>query len=102
MELEEVEARNEDFSMTLGFLELMNVMTETPIPAALGAGYRAPGFEPYLNYLRDSIFLKFNTRAYKDPAQRVISNFLKAPKLHSIFNSHFFCSLYPFCIHFFK
>ena len=72
MELEEVEARNEDFSMTLGFLELMKVMTETPIPAALGAGYRAPGFEPYLNYLRDSIFLKFNTRAYKNPAQRVI------------------------------
>ena len=71
VELDEVEARNEEFPMTLGFLELMKVLTENPVPAALGAGHRAPGFDPYLNFLRDSIFLKFNTRAYKNPAERV-------------------------------
>lgn len=66
-----MEARNEEFPMTLGFLELMKVLTENPVPAALGAGYRAPGFDPYLKFLKDSIFLKFNTRAYKNPAEKV-------------------------------
>ena len=73
--MDEVESRNEEFPMTLGFLELMKILTENPVPAALGAGYRAPGFDPYLKFLRDSIFLKFNTRAYKNPAEKVGVNF---------------------------
>ena len=71
VELNEVEARNEDFPLTRAFLQLMDTLTDTPVPAALGAGYRAPGFQPYLDYLRDHIFLKFSTRAYKDPAEKV-------------------------------
>ncbi len=69
--------------MTLGFLELMRVMADSPVPGGLGAGYRAPGFDPYLHFLRDSIFLKFNTRAYKNQAERVrksfnVQNFLES------------------------
>ena len=66
-----MEARNEEFPMTRGFLSLMSTLTDIPVPVGLGAGYRAPGFEPYLDFLRDSIFLKFNTRAYKDAAEKV-------------------------------
>ena len=71
VELDEVEARNEEYPMTLAFLRLLNHLTDVPVPAALGAGYRVPGFDPYLDFLKDSVLLKFNTRAYKDAAQRV-------------------------------
>ncbi len=49
----------------------MDTLTDVPIPAALGAGYRAPGFDPYITFLRESVFLKFNTRAYKNQAEKV-------------------------------
>ena len=75
MELDEVESRNEEYPMTLAFLSLLNTLTHVPVPPALGAGFRAPGFDPYLDFLRDSVLLKFNTRAYKDPAQRVRLHF---------------------------
>ena len=71
VELEEVEARNEEFPMTLAFLELINVLTENPIPTGLGVGIRAPGFHLYLDFLRDSVFLKFYSRSYKRPAEKV-------------------------------
>ena len=65
-ELDEVEARNEEFPMTLGFLELMKVLTENPVPACNGCWLQGTCFDPYLNFLRDSIFLKFNTRALQE------------------------------------
>ena len=71
VELNEVEARNEQFPMTLAFLQLLDALTDSPAPVQLGAGHRVPGVQPYLDYLRDHIFLKFNTRAYKDPAEKV-------------------------------
>ena len=71
VELNEVEARNEEFPMTLSFLRMIDTLTDTPVPAGLGAGYRAPGFQPYLDFLRDEIFIKFNTRAYKNPSEKV-------------------------------
>ena len=70
VELDEVEARNEEFPLTRAFVELLDVLTDIPVPSGLGAGYRAPGFDPYLDFLRDSVFLKFNTRAYQDPGEK--------------------------------
>ncbi|XP_064627986.1 nuclear pore complex protein Nup205-like [Lineus longissimus] len=70
IELDEVEARNEEFPMTTSFMKLVGSLTNIPIPAGLGAGYRAPGFDPYLDFIRDCVFLKFNTRAYKNPAEK--------------------------------
>jgi nuclear pore complex protein Nup205 len=43
--------------MILGFLDLLNSLTDIPVPAGLGAGLRAPGFDPYLNFIRDDVFL---------------------------------------------
>ena len=71
VELDEVESRNEEFPMTRAFLTLVDALTDVSIPAGLGAGYRAPGFDPYLKFIRDSVFLNFNTRAYKTPAEKV-------------------------------
>ena len=75
VELEEVEARLEEFPLTRGFLKLISRLTDVPVPANLGAGYRMPGFQPYLDFLKDSVFLKFSTRAYKNPAEKVSIQF---------------------------
>jgi nuclear pore complex protein Nup205 len=70
-ELDEIEARNEEFPLTRAFLTLIDVLTNGPIPAGLGAGCRAPGFTPYLDFLRDEVLLKFDSRAYRNPAEKV-------------------------------
>ncbi|XP_045195259.2 nuclear pore complex protein Nup205-like [Mercenaria mercenaria] len=70
VELDEVESRNEEYPITCAFLEFLAMLTDTPIPAALGAGSRAPGFDPYLLYVRDDVFLKFGARAYKNPGEK--------------------------------
>ena len=71
VELDEVEASNETFPLTRSFVNLLDILTDVPVPKALGAGHRTPGFEPYLDFLIDSVFLKFNTRAYKNPTEKV-------------------------------
>ena len=71
VELDEIESRNEEYLMTRAFLELLTSLTDTPVPVALGVGTRIPGFEPYLQFVMDVVFLRFNSRAYKDPAEKV-------------------------------
>ena len=51
-ELEEVEARQEEFPLTRASLTLLDKLTDTEIPGSLGAGARAPGFQPYLSYIQ--------------------------------------------------
>ena len=75
MELDEIESRNEEFPLTIAFLELVNSLTNIPVPTMLGAGYRAPGFDPYLEFLRDTVFLKYRSRAYKNPEEKVSPDF---------------------------
>lgn len=65
-ELDEIESRMEEYPMTRGLLELLNVLTDSGIPRTLGAGPRKPGFDPYLTFIINSVFLKFYTRAYKN------------------------------------
>ena len=36
-----------------------------------------PGFEPYLVFLRDTVFLKFDSRAYKQLEEKVNDQLLK-------------------------
>jgi len=74
--VEEVESRNEEYPMLLAFLELMMTLIDSPMPSKLGAGFRVPGFEPYLDFLRDSVLLKFASRAYKRPADKVFEKIL--------------------------
>ncbi|XP_013384593.1 nuclear pore complex protein Nup205 [Lingula anatina] len=70
VELDEVESRNEEFPMVRAFLDLLGTLTDIPVPAGLGAGYRAPGFEPYLEFVRDDVFHKFTTRAYRNAGEK--------------------------------
>lgn len=69
-ELEEIESRMEEYPMTRALLELLDVLTDSGIPRTLGAGPRKPGFDPYLTFIVNSVFLKFYTRAYKDQEEK--------------------------------
>lgn len=69
-ELDEIESRMEEYQLTRGLLELLDVLTETGIPRTLGAGPRKPGFDPYLTFIINSVFLKFHTRGYKNMEEK--------------------------------
>nr|CAB3264508.1 nuclear pore complex protein Nup205-like [Phallusia mammillata] len=70
-ELEEVEAREEEFPMSRGFLKLLGTLTESGASLSiLGEGTRAPGFDPYLSFAIESVFLKFNSRSYIRPEEK--------------------------------
>ncbi|XP_065223054.1 nuclear pore complex protein Nup205 [Planococcus citri] len=69
-ELEEVESKNEEFPLTRAVLNLINVLIDNPMPRLLGAGSRTPGFDPYLNYVLRAVFLRFNSRSYKNPSEK--------------------------------
>jgi nuclear pore complex protein Nup205 len=71
VELEEVESRGEEFPMTRAFLSLLDSLTDIPVPQGLGSGLRAPGFQPYLEFVKDNVFEKFYTRSYKNPSEKV-------------------------------
>ena len=71
VELEEIESQAEEYPLTRGFLSLLESLTNVPIPNTLGAGHRIPGFNPYLEFVRDCVFLKFDSRAYRNPDEKV-------------------------------
>ena len=56
-------------------MKLINRLVDMTIPSTLGAGYRVPGFAPYLEFLRDNVFLRFKSRAYQDSSEMVSMNF---------------------------
>lgn len=76
-ELEEVEARDETYPLLRGFLRLLRTLlthTTPQVPENLGVGMRpksAPlGFQPYLNFLINHVYLKFLFRSYKSPHEK--------------------------------
>lgn len=69
-ELDEVESRLEEYPLTRAFLTLIDILTNSGIPRTLGAGPRQPGFDPYLFFIVNSVFLKFNSRNYKNPSEK--------------------------------
>lgn len=78
VELNEIESRCEEYPLTRAFCQLISTLVESSFPSNLGAGLRPPGFDPYLQFLRDSVFLRFRTRAYRRAAEKVM--FLKVRK----------------------
>ena len=71
VELEEIESQAEEYQLTRAFLSLLLALLDVPPPPTLGAGHRVPGFEPYLLFVRDAVFLKFDCRAYQKPEEKV-------------------------------
>lgn len=70
--MEEIESKNEEFPLTKAMLTLIDVLVDNPMPRLLGAGSRTPGFDPYLNYILRVVFLRFNSRSYKNPSEKVL------------------------------
>lgn len=69
-ELDEIESNLEQYPLTRSMLKLLDVLTDSGIPRTLGAGQRKPGFDPYLNFILSSVFLKCNTRSYKNTEEK--------------------------------
>ena len=69
-ELDEIETREESYSLLIGFLNLIKNLIKVQIPSNLGAGLRSKGtplgFQPYLQFLVKSVYLKILTRSYKN------------------------------------
>ncbi len=82
IELEEIESKEEDYPQTRAFLSLLDSLTDVIVPTSLGIGHRVPGFQPYLEFVRDSVLLKFDTRAYKDPQEKVLKGSLILIHVH--------------------
>ncbi|XP_037539378.1 nuclear pore complex protein Nup205 [Nematolebias whitei] len=70
VELNEIESSCEEYPLTRAFCHLISTLVDSSVPLNLGAGLRVPGFQPYLNFLRESVFLSFPTRAYRCPAEK--------------------------------
>ncbi|XP_023291874.2 nuclear pore complex protein Nup205 [Lucilia cuprina] len=70
VEIEQNECRLEKYPLSEGILDLLYSLITTVIPKHLGNGPRKPGFEPYLKFLINGIFLKFYNRTYKDAAEK--------------------------------
>jgi nuclear pore complex protein Nup205 len=88
VELEEIESCAEEYPETRAFMALLDSLTNSPIPPTLGAGYREPGFDPYLEFLRDSILLKFDTRAYHNAEEKWLVCASVLELLHKLLNHH--------------
>ncbi|EDV91738.1 nuclear pore complex protein Nup205 [Drosophila grimshawi] len=69
-EIVQNECRMETYKLSRGVLQLLNTLMTTHMPHRLGAGQRKGGYDPYLHFVIDKIFLKFYNRAYKDPVER--------------------------------
>lgn len=70
VELEEIESKVGEYCLTRSFLNLLLVLVEVPIPPTLGVGHRVPGFLPYLNFIRDTVFVNFDSRCYQDTNEK--------------------------------
>ncbi|GIY52226.1 nuclear pore complex protein Nup205 [Caerostris darwini] len=70
MELEEVETRMEEYPVTRAMLNLLDSLLNHPYPSNLGSGSRQPGIEPYLQFVRDSVLLRCNSRSYKAEGEK--------------------------------
>ncbi|CAH1168718.1 unnamed protein product [Phyllotreta striolata] len=69
-ELEEIESRLEEYPLTKAILKLLDELTNFGIPRTLGAGPREPGFEPYLSFIINSVFLKHHSRSYRNVSDK--------------------------------
>ncbi|XP_001354955.4 nuclear pore complex protein Nup205 [Drosophila pseudoobscura] len=68
-EIEQNESRQESYNLSRGVLQLLHTLMTTHMPRCLGAGPRHPGYDPYFNFLMESIILKVYNRSYKDPSE---------------------------------
>ncbi|KAJ8924600.1 hypothetical protein NQ315_000750 [Exocentrus adspersus] len=69
-ELDEIESRMEEYPLTRAVLKLLDVLIGFGIPRTLGAGFRKPGFDPYLSFIVNSVFLKYHTRSYRNISEK--------------------------------
>lgn len=70
-DIEEVESRCEEFPLSQGFLELLLALVKAGIPYQPG-NLSSAGFKPYLDLVKNQIFLPHDSRTYKYSGERWI------------------------------
>ncbi|KAL7748732.1 hypothetical protein RI367_005886 [Sorochytrium milnesiophthora] len=85
-DLEDLESRNQTYPETLAFLRMISSLLHvhglgstdqsslspqaSSIPDNLGAGYRTPGVQPYVDFVIDQVFLRAGARGYLVSSER--------------------------------
>ncbi|EDV27160.1 uncharacterized protein TRIADDRAFT_22433, partial [Trichoplax adhaerens] len=69
-ELVEIESKHETYPETRAFITLLDNLTDAYYPSTFTISAREPGFQPYLNFLLEDVFLKFSTRQYRDASEK--------------------------------
>lgn len=76
-DLEEVESHNQTYPETIAFLNLINVLLHgdkysSALNAirSIGSGNRLPGLRPYIQFIRDSIYINVHIRNFLNDNQR--------------------------------
>jgi nuclear pore complex protein Nup205 len=65
-ELAEIEARNEEYPFVSSFLRLIfQLLKYRIVPSDLGLPYRASGVWPFIDFIREEVFLRYDNRGYK-------------------------------------
>ncbi|XP_064397234.1 nuclear pore complex protein Nup205-like isoform X2 [Halichondria panicea] len=88
VELDELESQIEEYCLTRAFLSLLNALIDVPPPPGLGAGHRVPGFDPYLEFVRDNVFLRFDSRGYRNAEEKWQVASLALEILHKLLLSY--------------
>ncbi|XP_039266585.2 nuclear pore complex protein Nup205-like [Styela clava] len=70
IELEEVESREEQYHMTCSFLKFLCTLTDASNIVSFTATSQSSGFEPYLRFSIELVFLKLMTRSYKSVEEK--------------------------------
>ena len=61
----------EKYPLTVGVLTLLNsLVAVVQVPPTLGSSLRKPGFDPYFNFVLNSVLMKFHSRPYKDQNEK--------------------------------
>ena len=68
--MNEIEARSGVYSYTESFMALLDNLCSVYLPLDLGYPKRIPGVEPYLAFLINDVFLRYQHRSYKHPAAK--------------------------------
>jgi len=58
-EIDQNESRLEQYKLTRGILQLLYTLMTGHMPKSLGVGPRKPGYDAYLNFVLESVLLKF-------------------------------------------
>uniref|UniRef100_A0A2P2I4J7 Nuclear pore complex protein Nup205-like n=1 Tax=Hirondellea gigas TaxID=1518452 RepID=A0A2P2I4J7_9CRUS len=69
-DIEEVESRSEEFPLSQAMISLLISLVESGVPSQLATSMRGHGFNPYLQLVKQQIFIPHDSRTYRRAEER--------------------------------